>query len=490
MQSVPPAPASKPTAPEFALGLPWLNTPKSLTLTELRGKVVLLDFWTYCCINCMHVVPELKQLEDKFAGEPFVVIGVHSGKFDNEKDEANIRAAIQRYEIRHPVIVDSEYKVWNDYAVQAWPTLVLIGPDGAIIGSVTGEGHGAALEKYIRTALDAGKKAGTLRAGSIVAGTELVNEGKGPLAFPGKILAANGRLFISDSNHNRIVVTTPDGQVQHVYGAGAPGREDGAQATFNHPQGVALSGGTLYVADTQNHLVRAIDLKTNLVTTVAGTGERGSRNPHGPALKAALASPWDVLAIGRTLYIANAGSHQLLALNLDQHELSVAAGSGKENHSDGMGESAAFAQPSGLTTDGKAIYVADSEVSSVRRFDPASGEVSTLVGKGLFDFGDVDGVGDKVRLQHPLAVTWSDNGLFVADTYNHKVKRLQDKTASTFVGTGKSGTALGDKVQLFEPGGISVADGKLYIADTNNSRIVIIDTKTKLATALKLRFPG
>lgn len=485
----PPATA-KQMAPEFPTGLSWLNTPKALTLAELRGKVVLLDFWTYGCLNCMHVIPELRQLDEKFAGEPFIILGVHSGKFDNEKDEANIRAAVQRNGIAHPVIVDSDFAVWNDYAVQAWPTLILIGPDGMIIGGTTGEGHEPALERFIRTALEEGKKAGTLRKSTIAQGTELAKEARTVLAFPGKILAAGGRLFISDSNHNRIVVSAPDGHVQHIYGTGAAGHADGLKATFNHPQGVALAGEILYVADTQNHLLRAIDLKAHTVTTVAGNGERGSRDAHGPALKAGLASPWDVVAIGHVLYIANAGSHQLLALDLETHTLSVAAGSGQEEHKDGKGEAAALAQPSGLTSDGKVVYFADSEVSSVRSFDPATGEVSTLVGLGLFDFGDVDGSGDKVRLQHPLGVTWSDGGLFVADTYNHKIKRLLDKTSSTFVGTGKSGTALGVKAQLFEPGGLSAAGGKIYVADTNNSRIVVIDEKTKEATALTLHFPG
>jgi DNA-binding beta-propeller fold protein YncE len=276
--------------------------------------------------------------------------------------------------------------------------------------------------------------------------------------------------------------------VLQVYGTGAVGRTDGANASFNHPQGLALSGNTLYVADTQNHLVRAIDLQTHAVRTIAGTGERG-RDPHGPALQAALASPWDLLVLGHTLYIANAGSHQLLALDLQKNVLRVAAGSGREDHRDGHGEDAALAQPSGLASDGTAIYIADSEVSSVRRFDPATGEVTTLVGKGLFDFGDVDGSGDTVRLQHPLGVAWDSGALFVADTYNHKIKRLQgpqDKTATSFVGTGKAGNG---RDQFFEPGGLSASGGKIYVADTNNSRIVVVDEKTRSAIVLTLRFP-
>src|SRR5215471_1436173 len=148
-------------APELT-GAAWLNTERSLTLADLRGKLVLLDFWTYCCINCMHILPDLKYLEEKYADQPLVVIGVHSAKFENEKDTDNIRNAILRYGIQHPVVVDVNHKLWNAYAVRGWPTVVLVDPAGYVLGSVTGEGHRDDLDRVIMVALAAYKEAGLL----------------------------------------------------------------------------------------------------------------------------------------------------------------------------------------------------------------------------------------------------------------------------------------------------------------------------------------
>jgi thiol-disulfide isomerase/thioredoxin len=114
-------------APEFPAGMQWLNTATPLRLADLRGKIVLLDFWTYCCINCMHIIPELTALERKYPNE-LVVIGVHSAKFHNEGDSENIRQAILRYEIQHPVVNDRDFRIWRSYAVRAWPTLMVIKP--------------------------------------------------------------------------------------------------------------------------------------------------------------------------------------------------------------------------------------------------------------------------------------------------------------------------------------------------------------------------
>ncbi len=458
-----------PVAPEFPNDVTWLNTNKPLPLASLRGQVVLLDFWTYCCINCMHVIPELKALEEKFADAPFVVIGVHSGKFDNEKDAANIAAAIERNDLRHPVIVDSDYKVWDSFGVQAWPTLILIGPDGRVVGETTGEGHVDAIAHYIQATLDSSK---AILGKHIAVGKPRPPDSPHALRFPGKVLATKDRLFVADTNHNRIIEASLTGQVLATF------------AGFNHPQGMSLDKDTLYVADTGAHLVRAIDLKTRAVSAVAGTGELG-RTSGGEALKVPLASPWDVLAVAGTLYIANAGSHQLLALDLANKTIRIAAGSGREGHSDGRDiDDQSLAQTSGLATDGKTIYFVDSESSSVRRFDPKSGELGTIVGKGLFDFGDKDGSGDGVRLQHPLGITWDNGSLFIADTYNHKIKRIDPATreVKTVAGS-KHGDAPSE---LFEPGGISAVAGTLYVADTNNSRIIALDEQSRVTRIVKL----
>jgi thiol-disulfide isomerase/thioredoxin len=452
------------TAPpiEFPKEATWLNVKAPLTLQSLKGRVVLLDFWTYCCINCMQIIPDLKFLEEKYASRGVVVIGVHSGKFDNEKDPENIRAAMARYEIKHPVVDDSEYKIWEAFDVKAWPTLVLLGSDGKVTRQLRGEGHRAELDALIAQALADGQARRDLIDKPIA--LSVAPPPKTPLAFPGKIIAANGHLFISDSNHNRVIEAEPSGKVLSVFEG------------FNKPQGLAVSGNTLFVADTEAHVVKAVELNSKQVTVIAGTGKKG-RFLGGSSVD--LASPWDVLALNGILYIANAGTHQLLGYDLAQKTIAVVAGSGRERRIDGDALQAALAQPSGLATDGTSVFFADSEVSSVRRYDPKTKTVETLVGEDLFEFGDIDGAFASARLQHPLGLAFANGTLYVADTYNHKVKQLDLAKRTISAVYGKQGL-------LFEPGGLAALAGKLFIADTNNSRVVVYDLAAKTAAPLVL----
>jgi len=458
----------------------------------LKGKVVLLDFWTYGCINCIHIIPDLKKLEAKYANQ-LVVIGIHSAKFQNEKETENIRHIILRYEIEHPVYNDSEYAVWQSYGVRAWPTQVLIDPAGYIIGGVSGEGNYDVIDAAVSKTITDFRAKGELNEEPLKLVLERAKVGELPLAFPGKILAdaAGGRLFIADSNHNRIVITKLDGTLLETIGTGESGAKDGGfdVATFYRPQGLALSGDSLYVADTENHLIRRVDLKSRTVETIAGTGQQTHEYfKTGPARSVALSSPWDLQLAGHVLYIAMAGPHQIWQLDLDKNEVSTFAGSGREARLDGPLLEAGFAQPSGMATDGKTLYVADSESNIIRAIDIAGGSVKTLAGGDLFEFGDVDGTGDDVRLQHPLGLLMYGDKVLIADTYNHKIKELdpkQGKVRSLF-GTGKPGQADGPTPSFYEPGGLALANGNLYVADTNNHAIRVIDLKTKRATTLKL----
>jgi DNA-binding beta-propeller fold protein YncE len=480
-------------APELTGGRGWLNTDKPLTLAALKGKVVLLDFWTYGCINCIHIIPDLKRLEQKYANQ-LVVIGVHSAKFENEKDTENIRRIILRYEIEHPVYNDAEYKVWQSYGVRAWPTQVLIDPAGYVIGAVSGEGNYELIDQVIAKAVAEFRKRGELNEAPLKLALERAKVGDLPLAFPGKILAdAKGdRLFIADSNHNRLVVTKLDGTFLETIGSGAAGAADGSlvKASFYRPQGMVLDGESLYVADTENHLIRRVDLKSKTVETVAGTGQQSREYfREGPARTIALSSPWDLQLVGRELYITMAGTHQIWKLDLEKHEVSTFAGSGREAREDGALREAGFAQPSGIASDGKKLYIADSESNIIRAIDPAGGQVETIVGGDLFEFGDVDGSGDDVRLQHPLGVVAVADKILIADTYNHKIKELDPKTRTvkTFLGTGKPGQSDGEAPSFYEPGGLSIANETLYIADTNNHAVRTVDLKTKKTSTLNIR---
>lgn len=492
----------RPAAPSLDGGVEWLNCGGPIGLPDLRGKVVLLDFWTYCCINCIHVLPDLKKLEEKYARE-LVVIGVHSPKFENEKDSEAIRQAIMRYEIAHPVVNDANMTIWRKFNVRAWPTLVLIDPQGNYCGYVSGEGNFEVLDTKISELIAFHESKGTLDRTAVNFALERDSADTTPLRYPGKILAdeANDRLFISDSNHNRIVITKLDGTLIEIIGSGAIGRRDGTFATaeFDHPHGMALDGQTLYVADTENHLIRSVDLTAKTVSTLAGTGVQGRFNAKGGTLDVApLNSPWDLLVHNGTLYIAMAGPHQIWFHRLGSNRVGVFAGTGREDITDGPHDSSAFAQPSGLATDGRALFVCDSEGSSIRRvpFDRKE-PVTTLVGtsnlpnaRSLFEFGDQDGIGANARLQHPLGVVYHGDRLLIADSYNHKIKEIHqtgtDKgEIKTLHGQSKPGNKL-DPVEFHEPAGLAIARNVLYVADTNNHRIVTIDLVSGETGALEI----
>jgi len=487
----PPPPRKLMKAPELEGGVAWLNTGKPLTLKDLKGKIVLLDFWTLCCINCIHIMPDLAKLEKKYANE-LVVIGVHSAKFENEKNSESIRKAILRYDLKHPVVNDADQKIWNAYDCSSWPTLILIDPEGNYLGQTTGEGKYELLDTVIGKVAEEHRKKKTLDEKPLRFDTaQFRDKVDSPLYFPGKVLAdaKSDRLFIADSTNHRIVITDLKGNKVAVAGIGTPGRKDGpfAAAQFDDPQGMALNGDVLYVADRKNHLIRELDLKSKTVKTIAGTGEQDrERGEGGPALERGLNSPWDLHLDGDRLFIAMAGHHQVWTLNLKEKRLDPFAGTGEEKLRDGPHHIACFAQPSGLTSDGKFLYVADPEVSAVRKV-PMNGEgrVTTLVGTGLFDFGDEDGIGREAKLQHAIGVQYHDGMVYVADTYNSKLRVINLATGSvnTFVGAKK-----GEKDAPFnEPAGLGLADGKLYVADTNAHRIRIVDLKTKALSTLALK---
>ena len=357
-------------APELDGGVAWLNTGKPLKLKDLRGKIVLLDFWTLCCINCIHIMPDLARLEEKYKNE-LVVIGIHSGKFENEKNSESIRKAILRYELKHPVVNDAERKIWNTYGADWWPTIVLIDPEGKVIGGRAGEMNFniKEIDQSIAKLIQIHRKKKTLNETPIRFDTATFRDQPDtPLYFPGKVLVDNigKRILIADSTHHRIVVTDMNGKKIAIAGTGQPGARNGAfdQAQFDDPQGMAVREDIVYVADRKNNLIRRLDLKSRMVTTVAGNGKQAPilKNVGGFAPETALNSPWDLWLDGNRLMVAMAGSHQIWVLKLRERIIGPAVGAGGENLLDGPPATALFAQPSGLTSDGKNLYVADCEV--------------------------------------------------------------------------------------------------------------------------------
>ena len=488
-------------APEAILdgGKEWLNTTGPIRLKDLRGKIVVLDFWTYCCINCLHVLPDLKYLEQKYPNE-LVVIGVHSAKFDNEKDADNIRQAIMRHDIEHPVVNDADMIIWKKFGVRSWPTLAIIDPEGYYCGAQPGEGNRELFDAIVGRLVKYHRAKKTLDESPVQFKLEREQTEPTPLRYPGKVLAdpAGKRLFIADTGNNRIVVSDMDGKLLETIGTGAIGLRDGsfAEAEFDHPQGMALAEDQLFVADTENHSIRVVDLKQKTVSTIAGTGKQARRRVSGgPAKTTALNSPWALQHLDGILFIAMAGPHQIWQHVIGSDEVSVYAGSGAEDVVNGSLLQAALAQPSGLASDGNWLYVADSEGSAIRRIGTsADSEVSTIAGtsglprgQSLFEFDDIDGIGDAARFQHPLGVALGEDVLYVADSYNHKIRRIDLKTnkVTTWIGTGTAGSSLAE-TELSEPSGLSITKTDLLIADTNNHRILRANLTDKTVAAITI----
>ncbi len=468
-------------APELAGAAAWLNTAAPLSMRELRGQIVILDFWTYCCINCMHVLPILRDLEERHRDDPLLVIGVHSAKFDAEKDASHILAAMRRYGVSHPVAVDSEMKIWSQYAVRSWPTLVIVRPDGTLAAIAPGEPDPVALEGLVQQLLAQSRAAGTLARQPALAARP-PEEIQRPLNYPGKIAHGGGKLFVADSGHHRVLVLDAQGSVIDFVGSGLRGQREGGfeECALDDPQGLAFHGGVLYIADARAHLVWKADLMGRRLARFAGTGTlgRGPLLARTPALETALRSPWDLAPRGPELYVALAGSHQVAVIQ--DGSIEPVAGNGREAQLDGPALSAAMAQPSGLSLQGEVLYVADSESSGVRAIDLRSRKIYSLAGgPGLFDFGDKTGAIEPGMLQHPLAVAATASaGLLVADTYNDKIKRFSPdglRLESFFEGG------------LEQPGGLCVLpDGDVLVADTNHHRIVQVAADGSRARELEV----
>ncbi|WP_405782472.1 redoxin domain-containing protein [Streptomyces sp. NBC_01378] len=423
MNDVDPAPRrARVRAPELIGKGGWLNTGgKQYSLADLRGRIVILDFWTFCCVNCLHVLDELRELEEKHR-DTVVIVGVHSPKFVHEAEHAAVVDAVERYNVEHPVLDDPELATWKQYAVRAWPTLAVIDPEGYVVAQHAGEGHAHAIEKLVEQLEAEHGAKGTLRRGDgpYVAPEPVATD----LRFPGKALVLpSGNFLVSDTTRHQLVELAEDGE-SVVRRIGSPG-------DFNEPQGLALlDDATVVVADTVHHSLKAVDLVSGDITTLAGTGRQWWQGAptSGPALEVSLSSPWDVAVFGGKVWIAMAGVHQLWTYDPETRSVAVAAGTTNEGLVDGPGAEAWFAQPSGLAATGERLWVADSETSALRYVD-LDGAVHTAVGTGLFDFGHRDGAAEQALFQHPLGVTaLPDGSVAVSDTYNHALRRYDPAT--------------------------------------------------------------
>ncbi|GAA3188508.1 MULTISPECIES: NHL domain-containing thioredoxin family protein [Streptomyces] len=451
-------------APELIGKGGWLNTgDKDLTLADLRGRIVVLDFWTFCCVNCLHVLDELRELEERHR-DTVVIVGVHSPKFVHEAEHQAVVDAVERYGVEHPVLDDPELATWKQYAVRAWPTLVVIDPEGYVVAQHAGEGHAHALATLVEELIAEHTAKGTLRRGDgpYVPPEPVATD----LRFPGKAVALpSGNLLVSDTTRHQLVELAPDGErVIRRIGSGERGFGPG---TFNEPQGLALlPDGTVAVADTVNHALRVFDPETGTVETVAGTGRQWWQGSPvaGPAREIDLSSPWDLAWWQERLWIAMAGVHQLWTYDPATGTVEAVAGTTNEGLVDGPAAEAWFAQPSGLAAGGDRLWIADSETSAVRWVERTDDgyAVRTAVGTGLFDFGHRDGAAEQALLQHPLGVTaLPDGSVAVADTYNHALRRFDPE----------SGEVTTLATDLREPSGAVLVGGDIVVVESARHRL-------------------
>jgi DNA-binding beta-propeller fold protein YncE len=422
----------------------------------------------------------LRELETRYESE-LVVIGVQSGKYHAERVTARIRDASIRLGAAHPTVNDRQFRIWRSYAVSAWPTLVAIDAAGYVVGSHAGEFTSEMLVPFIDDLIAKARTSGILNEEVFRPPMDEPTQKSGQLKYPGKVAVSGDMIAIADSGNHRVIVgkLSADGTSMHIeksIGAGSPGFKDGAEAKFNSPQGMSFGDGVLYVADSENHAIRAIDLNTWDVSTLAGTGYQMRTRADQKA--GAMSSPWDVTLIDKTLYVAMAGIHQIWSVNVTTGQSRVHAGTGGEDIRDGDLLSSLFAQPMGITAANGRLYSADSESSAIRWIDTApGGAVGTIVGTGLFDFGDVDASADDVRLQHVQGVAAHPGGrLLIADSYNDCLKWVDPATRQ--VTTWVRG--------LNEPGGVCCGSNYAYVADTNAHRIATVNFETGETSELRI----
>lgn len=454
---------------EFPAGLEWVNTSQVPHSDQLRGRVTLLYFWTYDNVNSVNLLADLAWLENRHH-DGLCVIGVHTPRYSAQRSADAVLKAVNRHHLRHPVASDPGFVLWQKLGVQAWPSVVLLDTQVRPVAIFTGEGRRQEIDRRITGLLDDAIASDTRVYESWPAVTR--PEPRLPLAFPARVIATDRHLYIADTAHHRVIETTLEGRILRQFGSGNAGYWDGrlVDCGLASPQGLALGKDCLYVADTGNHAVRRIRLLPGDVETVIGTGKPGRDRPqqHAEPTTVALCAPVDVVVHHEHLYVTVAGQHQVWDLDLARGTLDVLAGSGQFGLQDGAGPYASFAQPAGIAALGPALFVADAGAGAVRAIRIADRQVTTLVGSGIWEFGDAAGKRDTVRLQHPQGIAIDPRGLvFVADSYNSKLKAINLKNGET--------RSFNLPYRFHELEGVSLSQGALWIANTNAHEIVRVD---------------
>ena len=461
-----------PLAPELIDQLEWVNSPPR-SLRSQRGRVLLLAFWSAGSVYSHNLLEDLRNVHGKHA-DGVSVYGIHTPKFDAERSSRLLLKAINRLGVRFPVAHDPAYVTWQHYGVRAWPSVAVVDTKGQLVEIVSGDLQRDTLDALVSRLLEeAGANDHRVYE---TAQPSLKPEPRLPLCFPSGLAVTQNHLYVSDTGHHRILECSLDGRILRQFGSGSPGFLDGgsAECSFQSPRGITVMKDTLYVADTGNHALRRVRLLDGDVDTLAGNGRAGNPTGEMQSLPSdmPLNAPWDVAGAFDRLYLAMPGTQQIWEFDLGKRSLRPIAGSGRLALADGVGASAAFAQPGGLALVQQTLYVADSAGSAIRSVQLANGGVQTLVGHGPFDFGDQDGTRSAARLQYPLALALDPRSplLWIADTYNDTLKMLR-------LGGGDL-RRYELNYRLHEPGAIAASPGALWVANTSAHEVLRIDLDT------------
>ncbi len=457
-------------APELPDTLEWLNLARPLRMSELRGRACALAFVSAGSAWSQQRLQELARLQARH-GDRLQVLAVHVPRFEHERDARRTARRLALQGLGFPLAHDADWVAWQQFGIEAWPTVVLVDGEGRVRERVVGAADPVALESRVAELA----AATSARPGAAFALRPQPQPAM-PLRHPSGIAVGADYLYVADSGHHRILECDHAGRVLRQFGTGRPDLLDGPAdlAAFQRPHGLDLQRDALYVADSGNHAVRRIHLRSGEVETLLGNGRAAA--PAVGEVSTAASTPLDhpraVLLSGGMLFVACRGDNRVWRYDLASRRLEVAAGSGALAVRDGSGEDAAFAEPVALAAVQQLLYVCDAAGSAIRSLNERTGQVSTLVGQDPWDHGRADGARHAARLQDPQAIALDPDApvLWIADAGNDLLRTLR-------LGGGELAThSLPER--LHGPCGLAVAGGAVWIADTEAHAILRLDTRT------------
>jgi sugar lactone lactonase YvrE len=454
---------------ELPQSLEWLNVDQPPSLSALRGRACVLAFVNAGSTWSLRVLQQLAQQQARHGGR-LQVLAIDVPRFDHERDSRQVAQRFASHDFGFPVAHDRDWAAWQHFGIEAWPTLLLVDPDGELRARFVGDGHGRTLELRINELLaDADASATPLPLRAQV-------EPSMPLRFPGGLALGGKYLYVADSGHHRVLECDQAGRVLRQFGTGRAGFLDGAAetASFNRPLRLSAHHGSLYVADGGNHAIRRIDLRRGDVVTLIGSGQPGApvEGTVAEPRTVSLDHPCAMALTDDTLLIACSGDNRIWEYDLGSRDLQLAAGSGELAVTDGVGEEAAFAEPVALAAVRQLLYVCDGAGSAIRSLNVRTRQVTTLLGRDGWHHGHADGTRTEALLQHPQAIALDPDAplLWIADSGNNALRTLR-------LGGGQLETCKLSQ-PLHGPAGLAVADGVIWIADTLSHAVLRLDIRS------------